>query len=270
MPKGKTVTKTKKASVPAKLDYGEDQGKGFENQDREDYAIPLINVLQALSPVVQDDKNKAKAGGIINSATGRVFNGESGLPFIPCLTQHVFVEWIPRDKGGGFIGIHAKGSDTVVSAKEKAKAFGKYTTPNGNDLVETFYVYGIALDEDNNPFQAVIPYTSTKIKRYRTWMTTARDIRINLPDGSRISPPLFAHRYLLKTIKEKNNMGEFFNMTIGFDGAGADKCRLAPDDDLYLLAKDCRDSVASGAARADFAAGAEGEGGATEGDEIPF
>ncbi len=278
MAKGKAVSKKVASGVPAAIDYGEDQGKGFENQTREDYAIPLINVLQALSPKVTEKGSDIEAGGIINSATGRVFEGDKGLRFVPCITQHVFVEWTPRDQGGGFVAVHELGSDVVVSAKEKADSFGKYKTHNGNDLIETFYVYGIALDDDDNPFQAVIPFTSTKIKRYRTWMTTAKDIRIKVGD-KRIAPPLFAHVYKLKTTQEKNNQGEFYNLTVGFAGKSADDCRLAPDNDLYLLARDCRDNVAAGSARADFAADerASGEtGGAGKtaetaaGDDIPF
>lgn len=247
--KNEVATVDDKSNLPATYDYGEHAGAGFENTSKDDFSIPFFNVLQATSPEIETI-DVAKPGMIINSVTKDLFKGNEGIAFIPVLTQHVFVEWKPREQGGGFVAVHQLDSDYVVHAKE-TQEFGEYKTPNGNDLVETFYVYGLRVSEDGAE-QAVLAFTSTKIKKYKAWLTKARAIQIALPGGRRVTPPLFAHRYRVKTVKEKNNQGEFYNVEITFDGENAVACRLAPDSEYFQSALAVKTMVESGQAKAAY------------------
>jgi hypothetical protein len=196
---------------------------------------------------------------ILNTVTGEVWDGKKGIAFVPATTQHVYVEWKPRDAGGGFLGIHEVNSDLVAHAKAASSEYGKYNTPDGNELIETFYVYGIALDDDGNASEAVLAFSSTKIKKYKGWMTKAKTIQIPLPDGRRIPAPLFAHRYRLKTVSEKNNKGQFFNWdAITFDGENAQQARLLPDDPLFQSAVNIKSMIEQGKARAAYESQAPG------------
>lgn len=171
----------------------------------------------------------------------------------------MYVEWKPRDAGGGFVGIHEVNSDLVNHAKAASAEYGKYSTPDGNELIETFYVYGIALDDDGNASEAVLAFSSTKIKKYKGWMTKAKTIQIPLPDGRRIPAPLFAHRYRLKTVSDKNNKGQFFNWdAIAFDGENAQQARLLPDDPLFQSAVNIKSMIEQGKARAAYESQAPG------------
>ena len=238
--------------------YADYAGAGFENQTSDDYSIPFLQILQALSPQLQEN-DSLRQGMILNTVTGEVWDGKKGIAFVPATTQHVYVEWKPRDAGGGFVGIHEVNSDLVNHAKAASAEYGKYSTPDGNELIETFYVYGIALDDDGNASEAVLAFSSTKIKKYKGWMTKAKTIQIPLPDGRRIPAPLFAHRYRLKTVSEKNNKGPFFNWdAIAFDGENAQQARLLPDDPLFQSAVNIKSMIEQGKARAAYESQAPG------------
>lgn len=238
--------------------YADYAGAGFENQTSDDYSIPFLQILQALSPQLQEN-DSLRQGMILNTVTGEVWDGKKGIAFVPATTQHVYVEWKPREQGGGFVGIHEVNSDLVNHAKAASSEYGKYSTPDGNELIETFYVYGIALDDDGNASEAVLAFSSTKIKKYKGWMTKAKTIQIPLPDGRRIPAPLFAHRYRLKTVSEKNNKGQFFNWdAITFDGENAQQARLLPDDPLFQSAVNIKSMIEQGKARAAYESQAPG------------
>lgn len=215
--------------------YEQYSGQGFENTSSEDFSIPFLGVLQGISPEIETLEG-AKPGMLINTVTQDLYKGQDGVVYVPCVTEHCFVEWKPRDQGGGFVAVHQLDSDLVINAKEKQE-FGQFKTPSGNDLIETFYVYGTRVSEAGGE-QMVLAFTSTKIKKYKAWLTKARNLQITVKDAQgrvvrRITPPLFAHKYRVKTVKEKNNKGEFYNFDITFDGADAASCRIDPRSELF-------------------------------------
>jgi len=262
-PQPTTAVATQQSTGTAVAEYGayaDFAGAGFENQTSEDYSIPFLQILQALSPQLQDN-DRLKQGMILNTVTGEVWDGKTGIAFIPATTQHTFVEWKPREKGGGFVGVHDITSDVVKHAKNASTEFGKYGTPEGNDLIETFYVYGILVDASGDTQEVVLAFNSAKIKKYKGWMTKAKTVQIPLPDGRRIPAPLFAHRYRLKTVSEKNSKGTFFNWdAITFDGENAQAARLLPNDPLFQSAVNIKKLLESGKARANYESQAAGSG----------
>lgn len=255
-------TPTNQALVDASA-YEQYAGSGFENQTSDDYAIPFLQVLQGLSPQLQENDD-LKQGMIINTVTGESFSAKDGIAFVPATTSHLFVEWKPRDAGGGFVGTHEVNSEIVKHCVD-TQDFGKFTTPEGNDLIETFYVYGVAIMPDGESIQAVLAFSSTKIKKYKAWMTKAKTIQIDVGNGRRIPAPLFAHRYRLKTVSEKNTKGQFFNWDIGFDGPNALACRIAPSDPAFQAAVGIKELLDSGKARAAYESQTPGSGDDAEG-----
>lgn len=255
----------KKDNLPAAYDYGDYEGSGFENQGKEDYSIPFLEILQGQSPEL-DTNEAARPGHIINKVTGDVVTGKDGIVFVPCYTQHVYVEWVPRDAGGGLVAVHELDSPVVAAAKASG-GFGKIALENGNELIETFYVYGVQVDEDGISQQAVIAFTSTKIKKYKAWMTKARTVQLRLPNGRKINPPLFAHKYRLKTFKDKNKHGEWYSWEVSFEGGSAEAARLNPQDETFQEAAAVLELVKSGAAKADLSS--QSNDGAVGGEEVP-
>lgn len=248
---GTDLAEVQNSAVAAAADYEAYAGAGFENQTSDDYAIPFIQILQALSPQIQEN-DSLRQGMIVNTVTGESFDGKAGIAFVPATTQHTYVEWKPRDAGGGFVGVHQPNSELVRHCVANQE-FGAFSTPEGNDLIETFYVYGVVLPPDGSASEAVLAFSSTKIKKYKGWMTKAKTIQIQLPDGRRFPAPLFAHRYRLKTVLEKNKHGQFYNWDlIQFDGANAMEARLPPSDPVFQMAVNVKEMIEQGTARAAY------------------
>lgn len=249
-------------------------GAGFENQTSDDMSIPFLTILQGLSPQLQN-RIELRQGMILNTVSGDFVEGKDGTVFVPVITQHVYVEWKPRAAGGGFVQMREVTDPVVTRAKSESKDYGKYKTPEGNDLIETFYVYGLDLGaKGDGCAQAVLAFTSTQIKKYKAWMTKARTIQIVLPDGRRIPAPLFAHRYRLTTVAEKNQKGSWFSWAVSFDAADAASARILPSHPLFQSALGLKKSIEEGKAKAahDTQAPVEDEGsaGVASAEKAPF
>jgi hypothetical protein len=193
-------------NLPA-VSFGKYSGMGFNDQTAADRAIPFLGVLQALSPQVTDGDPRrilgAKAGDLFNTVTQELF--AQSVTIVPVCTQHTFVEWVPRDIGGGFVAMHAIDSEIVRQAQATAVKFNALLTEAGNDLIETFYLYALLLDgpeakESLSPI--VIAFTSTKIKVYRRLNTTLL--------GIKSKPPMFAFRLSVTAFDDKNKKGQPF------------------------------------------------------------
>jgi hypothetical protein len=274
MAKAKKEEALEKKATPGAVevyDYGEDAGSGFEGQTMADIAIPFLTVLQKMSP--QCDSTTlagAKPGMLFNTVTEELWDGEEGLVFVPAYTENVFVEWVPRDKGGGFVGVHNISSEVVTKAKSSAEEFGRYVTEEGNELQETFYVYGVLLDDEGNSSQMItIAFTSSKIRVYKKWNTKLTMFTIK---GTKQRPPLFAHKVRIKTVREENPKGAYYNFVLQPANDEVRDSLLAPGSEAFLAGKKCKEMVTSGAARASYETqqGATG-GGKSEGTgDIPF
>jgi hypothetical protein len=254
-------------------DYGQDAGAGFEGVSNKDLSIPFIAVLQSNSPMVVDEAEGAKPGLLVNTVTGELISGETGVVFQPCHTEDKFVEWVPRDQGGGGGGFVAAYDPTDPAIKDVLSSrdgnTGKIILENGNELVETKYAYGLTLNADGSEVTgfAAVAFTSTKIKPYRDWKTSMYMIK-----GK---PPLFANRCILRTTKQKNNKGTFYNFEIKplRDNWVSSLIDPKTEAELLVQAKTFREMVMSGAAKAAFDTQnkASGKGGeADTGDNAPF
>ena len=234
--------------------YEADRGAGYENQSSDDISVPFIEILQSQSPEVQVDDGP-RAGTLINRTTGEIWPGKDGVAFVPSTTSHELVEWVPREKGGGIVASYSLNPGSVDPFAEnirKTQPLGKYVHPdNGNDLIETFYVYGIFVEGDQS-HPAVLAFSSSRIKDYKDWMFRARAIVITLLNGRKLTKlPLFSHRYRLTTVAKENTKGKWYGFQVRFDGDNAEAARIPPNDDLYLMAKALCEDVAAGRKAAD-------------------
>lgn len=301
------VATKKEAGLPVGLDaFGEDGGLGFDNQDSSFISIPFLNLLQALSPQMDDEKYAAsnpKAGMFFNTVTEEFYDGKKGIEFIPADVQRVYVEWVPRDQGGGLVAVHDPDDPATKEMIRSGDGYGSIKLANGNELIETFYVYGVTCEEGQPTGMIVIPFTSTKIKVFKN-LNTKLNTFAHRRWGMRTKPPLFAHRLKLTSSKEKNNKGDFYNFAIAsasdsfeFDGKTGHTPLLdallnakvikkgdvipaivasmvMPGDERYEAAKTCLEMVRSGQARADHesqnAAGGNAAPSGADGSDVPF
>ncbi len=261
-----------KGTAVVGYDYGEASGEGFEGTASEDLSIPFIGVFQALSPQVSDDNPKgSRPGMLFNTVTRQLHDPETGIVFLPVHKEVAYVEWVPRDNGGGFVGMHDPNGDIVKAAiaDNDGQKFGKLKTGE-NDLIETYYMYGLILNEEGTAADgfAVISFTSTKIKPFRDWITAMYTLKGR--------PPMWANRAVIRSVKQTNkNQQDFFNFQIDplKDTWGGSLIDPKANAELLEEARDFRKMVVTGMARAAFdtenaAGGAEASAGSEE--DAPF
>lgn len=221
------------AVVPYEYDG---EGQGFEHQTQDDIQVAMLLVTQALTPQVANQSIPGiKPGLLMNNVTEEL---AEQMLFVPAVTNQVYIEWVPRDKGGGFVAVHDIRSDIVKAAREAAA--GSLKLKHGeNDLVQTFQVFGVLCNETDPLGMVMIPFSKTKIRVYKQWMTRLRQFQPKREDGRRFTPPLYAHLTKISTVKQKSPKGEFFNYALGAANEDLTKSMLAPDDLRFLAAKEC-------------------------------
>lgn len=239
-------------------------GQGFENQTREDITIPVIYLLQALSPQLETIAG-ARAGMLLNSVTEELYDE---LLFVPASTSHEFVEYVPRKAGGGFVGVHPVGSDLIKHVKA-TQQFGQYT--NGeNELVEFFSVFGVLCDAEQPLGMAVIRFKSTKIKVYKQFNTRLQTCQVPRSTGpGRFTPALFQHVIRVSTKKEKNAHGEFYNFVLqSAVENNTIKSLISPTDPRSVMAQECYKLLKEGRVTATYEEPQGGTGGDDDEDGV--
>ena len=169
--------------------------------------------------------------------------------------------------GGGFVGIHEADSDLVLQLKAAQGQFGRLKLENGNELTETFYLYGL-LVAGGVPSQVVIGFSSTQIKKYKAFMTRYMGIQYPNQDGKMVRPPLWAHRWKLSTAYEQKGTYSWYGWRIALVEEPASRSLMKTSDPLYQFGKEFYNALKEGAAKVDYS-----QAGADDGekkDEVPF
>lgn len=186
---------------------------GFEEAQASDFAIPFINILQTNSPQVDKKKPEyvegAYAGALYNTVSQEYFET---LTVVPFGFKKVFVEWVPRNLGGGFVAKYSALDPIIATARPGEK--GKPTLPNGNLLTETAEHYLIVLPEQGGPYLAIMPLTSTKLTPSKKWMSLMAAKTATKSDGSVVRLHMYMQVYQLSTVSQQNNEGSFYNLGI--------------------------------------------------------
>ena len=229
----KALVTTAPADVPAvsAVDFEGDAGVGFENMTSNDMAIPFLVILQSGSPQLKRGESKiegASEGDIFNTVTGDFYSGLEGIFVIPCTYKKAYVEWTPRDAGGGFVRQH---DDASIMNEASKDATGKDVLPNGHIIVPTAYHYVLITDPITGGYnEGVISMTSTQLKKSRKWNSIMNGLKMTKKDGTKFTPPMFSHMYKLTTDPESNELG-------AWSGWHIDIYSQVPTLELYNAAK---------------------------------
>lgn len=229
------------ATADAPIDFLADAGQGT-NFGGGDLAIPFLQILQKNSPQVDPDNagkyiDGAKVGMILNTVTNEVYDGKEGVVVIPTGYAKMFVEWIPRDAGGGFVGQHGPGSDAVKNAKPNPNKANKLVIGD-HDLVETAYHYVLLITKAGGVQWAVISMTSTQLRSSRRWNTLIAGMTLE-NNGRKFKPASYAIRYRLRT--EFNQKDKFT-----WYGWVSEAVGPVETNDVYQTAKNYYEAVAAG------------------------
>ena len=262
------VAKAKETAVSADVmdDIFDMAGEGT-SFDSSEMQIPFIRVLQALSPQLNKKKPEyiegAAQGDLFNTVTGEHWKGEEGVTVIPCFQTTKYLEFVPRDMGGGFKGEIPANSSIL---QQTTRNGSKEMLPSGNELVKSDQHFCLVLGDDGSYQPAVIDMKSTQLKVSRRWKTQIAMQKAKHPTtGAMTTPSVFATMWKLTTTEESNDQGSWNNYQV-------EKVGLVESRDLLLEAKAFRESIAAGEVKAAPEAPSTGGGGGFNNgdDEIPF
>lgn len=270
------VAKAKNTEVSTDLidDMFEDAGDGA-SYDSSEMQIPFVRLAQSLSPQINKKKPEyiegLELGDAFNNVTGQYWKGEEGITVVPCFQTTKYLEFTPREQGGGFQGEIAANDPRLQNTTRNG---GKETLPNGNELVKSDQHFCLIVEEDGMTQPVVVDMKSTQLKVSRRWKTQIAMKKIKHPKtGKLITPPLYASMWKLRSVEESNDKGDFANWVVENVG-------LVDDTDVYREAKAFRESVLAGEVKAqaedqgsssnDETPSAAGGGGYSDDDEIPF
>tara|TARA_R110002020_G_scaffold4445_3_gene19429 strand:- start:3239 stop:4009 length:771 start_codon:yes stop_codon:yes gene_type:complete len=218
-------------------------GEGVD-YDTSELQIPFVRVIQALSPQVKKSDSAfikdAAQGDLFNTVTGEFWKAEDGIVVIPCYQETKYLEFTPRDSGGGFVG-ELKASDPDILKATRSGA--KEILPNGNEVVKSDQHYCMIMNKDGSAQPAIIDMKSTQLKISRRWKTQIAMQKISDKNGVSRTPALFATMWKLTTVEESNDMGTWYNYAV-------EKVKLVDNKSILVEAKNFRSSIESGAAKA--------------------
>lgn len=192
------------------VDWSQYQSTGFENVQQSDLGIPFLVILQKLSPEIDEDHPQHESstiegcgvGDIVNTVSREIIHkaNEDPLIVVPFSYRRAWVEWTPRESGGGIVKTHT--TDAILRETQRNEK-NQDVLPNGNIIVTTAYFF-VLIGEGEEAQQAVISLTGTQLKKARGWLNLASN---NKQEGNVL--PMFSRRYALSTIAESNEKGSW-------------------------------------------------------------
>lgn len=195
--------------VPAELmqQFEQHAGAGVST-DASDNVVPLIYLLQPLSPAVMRGHDKqiegAEPGDIwLRNAPPEHSILKEGMVVQPCGFTKTWVEWMPNR--GGFVQRHAeRPADAQLSDIDDGKGGTRkaWLMPNDNVVVETREVRVIVHHDELGRLEYLMPLSGTGHTFHKTWNGAMRNEK--LPNGARA--PSFSLLYrLMPQLQQKNN-----------------------------------------------------------------
>lgn len=261
-----TEVVTTKAGPLAAPEYllGEDYGAGFEGADQSAFATPFLQILQKMSPLVDEDNPKhiagAKAGMFYNTVTQQLYDGKDGLRLIPCAYKRSFVCWGGREADGGFKGeftpeqidaMVQDGSIKVVDGRMfKPEADGTVNEKKSDYYADTRSHYVIIIDPiTGDTSRAILALASTQVKASRGLMTALQQRKVTGEvKGQTVkrTPPSFANIVKATTIGVSNDRGSWSAIKFELEP------ELIRDPLLFADGKEFHSQVVSGEVKADY------------------
>lgn len=225
--------------------FSQVSGAGLENVSAKDILVPRVTILQGLSPQVTRGKpeydEEAKVGQIYDVGLGEII-GDSMI-VVPILYRMQWLQWAPRNSGKGLQGIHD--TDEIL-ARCKQDDKGRDVLDNGDYIQETAQFYVLNLSKGAR--LSFLPMASTQLKKARKWLTWATGEKLQGPQGE-FTPPLFYRSYVLSTVPESNNEGNWMGWKI-------DRGAALPDmegwEDLFKTLNETHKMISEGKARGDI------------------
>ena len=212
------ISEKKNTDIAVPSEFYDDAGSGLENIGAEDVTIPRLKILQAMSPEVNKHDGKyvdgASTGDIIKTVTSTVYNESNPLIVLPVAYKRLFLEWTPRESGGGLVAQH---DDPAVLEKTTKNEQYQDVLENGNYIQTSATHFVLVINADGSYDTAMISMAGTQLKRSRTWNSMMASVKMKSGDKV-FTPPTFSHKYGLNCVQESNDRGTWFGWGITAKG----------------------------------------------------
>jgi hypothetical protein len=187
------------------------KGRGLSRKS-EDQIVPMLKVLQPLSPELNETHMKyvegAEAGMIyLQGLEDELYES---ITFQHCRFEKHIVEWIPRGKGGGFVARHDTWPPGWVEGVADDGRRQVRMTKSGNQLIETRYHIGNVILKGGDVHPFIIPFSSTGHTVSRQWQTMMNAVRVG--DGE--IPDAWTKLYRLNTVRRTNAAGTWYLLNV--------------------------------------------------------
>jgi hypothetical protein len=257
MAKNAVAVKAQSTAVVVAEEFEAFAALGMDQVRSEDMSIPFLRILAQLSPQVNKRDGAyvdgAEAGMLYNTVANEAYDGEKGVLVIPCYYNRRYVEWKPREKGGGYVNSYDV-DDKIVNTTYRDDR-GNDVLPNGNLLTNTAQFFVLLLSEDGMPQRCLITMTSTQLKKARKWVTQMQS-RTAMGKNGMFVLPMMSQVYRLRTVEERNDKGSWFGWEISHERS----LDLADEKPLFDLGVSFSKSVRAGEVKVKEDQGAESFG----------
>ena len=208
---------------------------GLEGFTREDFKVPRIKLLQALSPEIKDHPDECFPGQFWVTSTKE--NIDEEFEFIIALAQRRVTLWAPRSAGGGML---ARANDGVHWDKPNQdftvdiKGVGKFTY-NTKDTVQASGLLDWGSSNPNNSDSApaatlsydylvyMLPdgrFSPIVFSLYRTGVDTARDLLSMLAATRR---PIQSIKLIARSVETTKGSDTFSKWQFQLNGVATDE-----------------------------------------------
>jgi hypothetical protein len=235
LPKVQEKANTPTQYDPEVLEFLNQHAEQGISKAQEDNLLPLVVILQKQSPQVEEQDSRyidgAKPSDIwLRNAPKPIVKGNEGIIFQPCAFIINYLEWVPRERGGGFVARHAEmPADAKRMNDRQNPGRIKYLRPNGNEVTQTRNHVGYVLNASDQPLPFFIPMTSSGHTVSRTWMSKMQTKR--LPNGK--VAPSYHQYYRLCTHLRTNQFGSWYTWDIQDAGTAKTTAELQRGEELF-------------------------------------
>jgi hypothetical protein len=200
-------------AIPKGAKAGTGQGMDVAATDK---LVPIITIAKTNSPQVDSSSDKYVAGAVPGSIIilDDVIDGNSGIYFQECVFQKVWIEWVDRDKGGGFVTRYAnvvtkRGQDRPDCPDPiEPEGYGFRNKRTNNLITNHHNHYGFILRRgESQPY--MISFKGSGISESRKWNTMFSSV-----DGQGNKTDRAQFQWLLRTKKKMNAKGSWHDIYV--------------------------------------------------------
>jgi hypothetical protein len=181
---------------------------------QEELVIPRLKILQPLNPELSEGGpqyvENAKPGMFYNTNSGKLTSGKTGMTVTIIGHQRNYVEWVPRQNGGGLVKVWGQDEGWRNNVEPEKQNDWQPVTKNGNIIakVRTFLLFDIDTETgEYDPSFMGLQGTQTRVASAVCSMLMQSKMKIA---GKVYTAPFYFYTYKMTLDTMRNEKGSWF------------------------------------------------------------